>query len=149
MFFAIDTIKQSINFYFFIDQRIARMSKKITLVEDDVDAALMLTRILSDAGYSVDSLNEGTSIVEQKFSPPDMFILDNFMPTIHGVALCKYLKLQSNTKSIPVIIISANQQLQNKAREAGATIFLGKPFHTEQLLKLVEEIFANQNVSQQ
>ncbi len=117
------------------------MSKKILLVEDDVDATLMLTKMLSNAGYTVNALPEGTSLVGQEFPLPDMFILDNLMPTIHGVALCKYLKLQSKTKSIPIIIISANQQLKNKATEAGATTFLGKPFHTTQLLTLVDEIF--------
>ncbi len=118
------------------------MSKKITLVEDDVDAATMLTKMLSNAGYTVNSLHEGTSLVERDCTIPDMFILDNFMPTIHGVALCKYLKLQERTKAVPVIIISAKQQLKNKAAEAGATIFLGKPFHSNDLLRLVEEIFS-------
>lgn len=119
------------------------MSKTITLVEDDVDAAMMLTKLLSNAGYVVNSLNEGTSLVERDFSLPDLFILDNFMPTIHGVALCKYLKLQASTKSIPVIIISANQQLKNKAKDAGAVCFLGKPFHTKELLKLVDSVFSD------
>jgi DNA-binding response OmpR family regulator len=120
------------------------MSKKITLVEDDVDASTMLTKLLSNAGYDVHSLHEGTSLVEHDFSLPDLFIFDNFMPTIHGVALCKYLKLQANTKSIPVIIISANQQLKLKAQNAGAAFFLGKPFHTKDLLDLVDSIFSQQ-----
>jgi|SRR5688572_15118421 DNA-binding response OmpR family regulator len=119
------------------------MSKRITLVEDDVDAAMMLTKLLSNAGYSVTSLHEGTSLVARDFSLPDLFILDNFMPTIHGVALCKYFKLRANTKRIPVIIISANRQLKNRAQDAGATSFLGKPFHAKELLALVESIFAN------
>jgi DNA-binding response OmpR family regulator len=118
------------------------MSKKILLVEDDVDASLMLTKMLSNAGYTVSALSEGTPLVERDFPVPDMFILDNFTPTIHGVALCRHLKLQSKTKSIPVIIISANQQLKNIAIDAGATTFLGKPFHTVQLLKLIDEIFS-------
>src|SRR5688500_15716124 len=120
------------------------MSKRITLVEDDVDAAMMLTKLLSNAGYSVNSLHEGTSLVERDFLLPDLFILDNFMPTIHGVALCKYLKLRASTRSIPVIIISANQQLKNKAHDAGAASFLGKPFHTKELLALVNSVFVQQ-----
>lgn len=117
------------------------MSKKITLVEDDEDSSLMLQKVLSNAGYIVESLPEGTSIVGNNFSVPDMFILDNFMPTIHGIALCKYLKLQAMTKSIPVIIISANKQIQQKATAAGAAFFLGKPFHINELLKVVEAVF--------
>lgn len=117
-----------------------QMSKKITLVEDDEDSSLMLSKVLSDAGYTVESFPGGNSIVENRFSVPDMFILDNFMPAIHGIALCKYLKLQDITKSIPVIIISANKQIQQKATNAGAACFLGKPFHSNDLLNVVEII---------
>jgi DNA-binding response OmpR family regulator len=116
------------------------MGKKITLVEDDRDASLMIHKLLSDAGFDVETFNEGTPLVENDYPPPDMFILDNFMPTIHGIALCKFLKLKKETRSIPVIIISANQQLKNKAEEAGATFFLGKPFHSYELLKFVNDV---------
>jgi len=119
------------------------MAKKITVVEDDEDASLMLSKVLSDAGYTVESFAEGSSIVENRFAVPDMFILDNFMPAIHGIALCKYLKLQAITKSIPVIIISANKQIQQKATNAGAVFFLGKPFHSHDLLNLVEIVLGD------
>lgn len=118
------------------------MSKKILIIEDDVDAAEMLKNLLSNAGYVVNALHEGTSLVNQNFPLPDMFILDNFMPTIHGLALCKFLKLQTRTKSIPVIIISGNKQLKRKAVAAGAASFLGKPFHMKELLKSVDKIFS-------
>jgi two-component system phosphate regulon response regulator PhoB len=113
------------------------MRKKITLVEDDADASLIIHKVLSDAGYDVATFSEGTPLVENNFPVPDMFILDNFMPTIHGIALCKFLKLKADTKSIPILIISANQQLKDKAKDAGAAFFLGKPFHSQELLEFV------------
>jgi DNA-binding response OmpR family regulator len=120
------------------------MFKKITLVEDDKDSLIILNKVLSDAGYHVNTMAEGRSIIEDNFSVPDIFILDNFMPMIHGIALCKFLKLQAKTKSIPVIIISANKQLKQNASEAGAASFLGKPFHTRELLSAIDSVFSAQ-----
>ncbi len=120
------------------------MFKKITLVEDDSDCSIILNKVLSNAGYEVNTLSEGKSIVENNFSLPDIFILDNFMPMIQGIALCKFLKLQARTKSIPVIIISSNNQLKQNASEAGATSFLGKPFHTRDLLTTIDAIWNEQ-----
>lgn len=119
------------------------MPRRITLVEDDVDAAVVLQRILVKAGYNVQVLQEGSAIVEAGFDLPDMFILDNYMPTIHGLALCKFLKLKSHTANIPVIIISGEIQVGEKAEAAGASCFLSKPFVADQLLTVVEKAFTH------
>lgn len=117
------------------------MSKKILLIEDDADFCFILKNVLTKAGYTVGSLHEGKSIVERDFLLPDMFILDNYIPTIDGIALCKYLKLQAKTKDIPVIIVSGNHQIKHKANKAGAAVFLGKPFRADELLKLIADHF--------
>lgn len=113
------------------------MSKKIILVEDDADAADLLTNVFIKAGYTVHSLNGGRAIVDRQFSVPDVFVLDNTMPTIDGIAICKYLKLQEDTKDIPIIMISGNHQIKAKAAKAGADFFLPKPFQTQELLKII------------
>jgi CheY-like chemotaxis protein len=119
------------------------MPKKILLVEDDLDSLLVLKSSLSNAGYSVDTLTEGRSIVEQNFSIPDLFILDNCMPAIDGLALCKYLKLKADTREIPILVISGNQHLKSKAHKAGAIGFYGKPINTNNLLKTIKSLFEN------
>ena len=119
------------------------MSKTITLVEDDIDAALMLKRILVKAGYQVNILPEGRDIVEDRLTVPDVFILDNYMPTIHGVALCKYLKLKSKTNMVPVIIISGSHHVEERAKAAGAAFFLKKPFHADELLMRIGNLFSD------
>lgn len=124
------------------------MRKKITLVEDDTDSSLIIHKVLSDAGFEVDTFSEGRPIVENNFSLPDIFILDNFMPIIHGIALCKFLKLRPETKSIPVIIISANKELKNKAKKAGAALFLGKPFHSNELLMFINAVLNGEKIDE-
>lgn len=117
------------------------MSKRILLVEDDSDSSLILKNILTKAGYIVDCRVDGSSIVERDFLLPDVFILDNSMPTIDGIALCKYLKLKPDTKDIPVIMISGNHQIKSKAMRAGVTLFLGKPLQSEELVKFIPTLF--------
>lgn len=113
------------------------MAKKILIAEDDKDILFILDMILNDAGYSVEPLPEGSSIVDRKKDWPDLFILDKHLPTIDGLALCKYLKLNEDTKDIPIIMISSYHKLKKKAREAGVDDFLEKPFHLKDLLKTV------------
>lgn len=119
------------------------MARKITLVEDDIDAAVVLEKILLKAGYAVNVLPEGRAIVETGYQYPDMFILDNYMPTIHGIALCKYLKLKPETSKIPIIIISGEPLVGKKAVAAGASSFLSKPFDADKLIAEVQLLFEN------
>jgi CheY-like chemotaxis protein len=61
------------------------------------------------------------------------------MPIIDGLAVCKYLKLNSATKDIPVIMISAYHKLRSKAKEAGVDEFIEKPFELKNLLHTIEK----------
>ena len=54
------------------------------------DILYILTLLLKQAGYNVQSIPEGASIVERKVDLPDLFILDKDMPLIDGLALCTY-----------------------------------------------------------
>src|SRR6187549_193872 len=103
------------------------MQQRIVLADDNQDTCHILKTILITAGYHVETLTEGRQILERDFILPDLFILDNFMPTIDGIALCKFLKVQERTKNIPVILISADHEVKSKACKAGAAFFLGKP----------------------
>ena len=115
------------------------MRKKILIAEDDKDILFILDMILKDAGFKVESLAEGNSIVGRKSDWPDLFILDKHMPTIDGIALCKHLKLQEETKDIPIIMISSYHKLKRKAKEAGVDDFLEKPFDIQDLLSTINK----------
>ena len=70
---------------------------KIILAEADGDMRLILNQILIDAGYNVRSFPEGAAIINRQLEEwPDIFILDQEIPTIDGIALSKFLK--ANTK---------------------------------------------------
>jgi two-component system, OmpR family, phosphate regulon response regulator PhoB len=111
--------------------------KKIIVAEDDQDILFILDIILNDAGYKVEALTEGTSIVNGKKEWPDLFILDKDLPTIDGFTICKYLRLNEKTKNIPIIVISAYHKLKQKAIAAGANDFVEKPFDLKILFDVV------------
>jgi DNA-binding response OmpR family regulator len=114
--------------------------RNIILVEDDSDACAILTTMLTEHGYAVESMPEGRMLLEPTGSLPDLYILDNSIPTIEGIALCKYLKLQPIARQIPVLIMSADHGIMRKAYMAGAAFFLPKPFDSEDFLQQVETL---------
>lgn len=116
------------------------MQQKIVLIEDDADTCHILEKILTTAGYSVQTYSEGRHALEPNFTKPDLFLLDNHMPSIDGVALCKFLKIRENTRSVPIILTSGNHLIKNKAMKAGASAFLEKPFKPQTLLDAVKRL---------
>jgi two-component system cell cycle response regulator DivK len=115
------------------------MVKKILLAEDDADIRFILNLVLHEAGYDVEPLPTGSEIVEGKYEWPDLFILDKALPTIDGLAICKYLKIQKETKDIPIIMISSYHKLRSRAKEVGVDDFIEKPFDLKELLKVVDK----------
>jgi two-component system phosphate regulon response regulator PhoB len=115
------------------------VNKKILLAEDDADIRFILEMVLKDAGYEVETLSTGNAIVEPRKEWPDLFILDKQLPTIDGLALCKYLKIKRETRDIPIIMISSYHKLKRKATEVGVDGFLEKPFDLKALLEQVEK----------
>jgi len=115
------------------------MVKKIMLAEDDADIRFILKTVLSEAGYEVEPLSEGSEIVVGRKEWPDLFILDKGLPTIDGLAICKYLKIQKETKDIPIIMISSYHKLKSRAAEVGVDDFIEKPFDLKVLLSAVEK----------
>ena len=70
---------------------------------------------------------------------PDLILLDIGMPNVDGYQLCSLIRKSSNFKHIPIVMVTANKGLINRARAniAGATDYLTKPFNQADLLKMV------------
>jgi DNA-binding response OmpR family regulator len=71
---------------------------------------------------------------------PDLVLVDIMMPNMDGYELCRILKKDSGTKSIPLIILSAKNQLNDKlhAIDVGADDYITKPFDPDELAKKVQ-----------
>jgi DNA-binding response OmpR family regulator len=119
----------------------------IVLIEDDQDACEILASILIKNGYDVIQLFDGSTVFESELNA-DLYIIDNGLPIVDGIALCKFLRVNPDTSSTPAIMISANGSIRERAVDAGATSFLEKPFYVKELLSTVAASLLKEPVNQ-
>jgi len=112
--------------------------KKIMIADDDPAILEVLTLILEEVGYEVETTHDGLTLRTFEHGPPDLLLLDIWMSGWHGRDICRFLKSQEATKSLPIVLFSANRETQQIAREAGADDFITKPFDLEDLLAKIE-----------
>lgn len=112
--------------------------KRLIVVDDDEGIQDIFSLIFSRAGYKVEVYSAGSPLISDHFEIPDIFILDKQLSGIDGLEVCRFLKRKKETQDIPVIMISANPNIENLSKEAGADDFLEKPFKMKELLEMVE-----------
>ncbi len=112
------------------------------LVVDDTPANLrLLVRILTEKGYKVRPVHNGElALSAARGFPPDLILLDIMMPEMNGYEVCSELKLDERTRDIPVIFISAINDVLDKVKafSIGGVDYITKPFHVEEVLARVE-----------
>lgn len=124
------------------------MAQKILFVDDEPHVVLLMKRRLEHAGYSVLTAAEGEEAFKKaKADVPDLMIIDQTMPKMSGVELCRKVKAEAPLKNVPVIIYTANTQkgLEEECIQAGAVGIIYKPLVAE-LLTLVRRIFAGEKI---
>lgn len=108
-----------------------RVTGRILVVDDNEANRELLARRLTREGYTVVTANDGASaLANAQAGGFDLILLDILMPDISGYDVLATLKADPRTREIPVIMISALDDVQSVVRciEAGATDFLSKPF---------------------
>ncbi len=93
--------------------------------------------MLKEHGYTVRATTSGASALKSvQISPPDIILLDISMPDMNGYDVCQHLKQDPQTQHIPVIFISAMDEVMNKveAFKSGGVDYVTKPFHVEEVL---------------
>lgn len=111
----------------------------IAVIDDD-DATLdSLTYLLEDAGYDVVTA-ENSSIIEQQFhgKVPHLILIDYCLPKENGGEITKRLKINIQTKHIPIIITSASYNIEKLFKQTDADDFLEKPYDINVLLKKIQ-----------
>src|SRR5713101_9764161 len=110
---------------------------KILVVDDEVDNVRLLEALLLRRGYEVIKARNGAEALQQvEREQPDLILLDVMMPIMDGFEVCKILKDNPETRLIPVVIMTALGQVEDRVKgiEAGADDFLTKPVHRDELL---------------
>jgi DNA-binding response OmpR family regulator len=105
--------------------------QRILVVDDNPHIAALLQHSLSGEGYSVSVARDGLEALEcVKRQAPDLILLDLELPYLSGDEVCRKLKGDPATQFIPVVMVTAQGEAQNKlaAWDYGADEFLSKPF---------------------
>lgn len=113
------------------------MNKKILIIDDDPAIVDALQIMLEDEGYLVSSFFDIKIVKRVREYIPDLILLDIWMAGLDGRDIAKELKNIPETKSIPIIMISASWDIMKSAIESGADDFLAKPFEIDDLLSKV------------
>ena len=113
---------------------------QIAVVDDTAANLYLLCNLLEDAGYDVRSFPRGKLALEGiASSVPDLVLLDIHMPEINGYEVCEKLKADELTQNIPVIFISALNEIFDKVKafQVGGVDYISKPFQSEEVLARV------------
>lgn len=114
---------------------------KILIIDDDVEFSFLISEILSDEGFSVTTRSTSMKLIETILDlKPDVLLLDYWLQGERGDSLTKRLKKNPATKSLPIIIISANHGIESLVKKAGANDFIAKPFETDVLIKKISQL---------
>jgi sigma-B regulation protein RsbU (phosphoserine phosphatase) len=123
------------------------------LIVDDTPANLrLLSQILAEQGYRVRAVSSGARALESaRTSPPSLILLDIRMPELNGFDVCERLKAWPATRDVPVIFISALNDVQDKLRafRTGGVDYITKPFQIDEVLARVETHLALRRLQQQ
>ncbi len=122
-------------------------TKKILLVEDDLDIIQILSMRLEINGFDVITATDGELGLEKaKEQKPDLILLDLMLPKINGYEVCQMLKFDDDHKDIPIVITSSLHMESERTRaiEAGADAYFLKPVDLELLLVKMKSLM-NEN----
>ncbi|NJO39448.1 MAG: response regulator [Cyanobacteria bacterium CRU_2_1] len=124
----------------------------ILLVDDTPDNLRLLSVMLTDQGYDVRSVKSGSAaLMGAQGQPPDLILLDINMPGMSGYEVCQHLKANPVTEDIPVIFISALNEVFDKVKAftTGGVDYITKPFQVEEVLVRVENQLSRRRLQAQ
>jgi two-component system alkaline phosphatase synthesis response regulator PhoP len=119
------------------------MKETILIVEDEKDIVKMLDYNLKKEGYKVIVADDGEEALDAANTKhPDLILLDLMLPGLDGLEVCKELKNERKTKSIPVIMLTAKSQESDKVvgLELGADDYVTKPFSPRELIARIKAV---------
>ena len=117
------------------------MSRKILVIEDDPEIVRLLKHYLEESNYQVIVSDQGHKGIDQaKREVPVLIILDLMLPGMDGLEVCKNLKKDQKTASIPVLMLTAKAEEADKiiGLELGADDYVTKPFSPRELMTRIK-----------
>ncbi len=123
--------------------------KRVMVVDDDPDALMLMEKILIDEGFELIKVSNATEVgLKAAQMTPDLILLDFLMPEINGFEVCKALRNNETTRSIPIMAVTCLTKERDIERifACGADEYLPKPFKVDGLLEKVRELIGRGRV---
>jgi two-component system phosphate regulon response regulator PhoB len=118
--------------------------ERVLIVDDDPDIQRLVSYNFSRAGFDVSTAPSGRKALESiQNQPPDLIVLDLMLPDIDGMEVCRTLRQRENTRSIPIIMLTARGEEIDRVIgfELGADDYVPKPFSPRELVLRAKSIF--------
>jgi len=117
----------------------------ILVVDDNPSTRTLIADTLDLEGYEVTSLPDGQSVIDAlEHVTPSLVILDVMMPRVDGFTVLGHIRGQERTRHIPVLMLTALDDTEStwKGWTGGCDYYMNKPFDTEDLVAVVENLLA-------
>ena len=119
------------------------MSSRVLIVEDEPDIRELVVHHLKREGYQVSAASSGEEALRQvQAAPPDLVLLDLMMPAMDGLEVCRRLRQDPATVSLPIVMLTAKGDEVDRVLglEIGADDYVVKPFSPKELLARVRAV---------
>ncbi len=120
----------------------------ILIVEDEESLLKLESILLTAKGYRVTGASDGSEALEAlRKEKPDLVLLDVMLPRLDGFEVCKKIKSNPETRSVPVVMLTSLKSREDytKAVGAGADAYLTKPFKALQLVETIQSILERED----
>ncbi|MGM0535699.1 MAG: response regulator transcription factor [Pseudomonadota bacterium] len=118
---------------------------KVLVVDDEANIVLSLEFLMQQAGFDVDTAEDGESALSRiAASPPDLVLLDISLPGISGFDVLEQLRGDPDHARLPIIMLTAHgrEVEREKGLALGADDYITKPFSTQALVEKVKTLLA-------
>lgn len=118
---------------------------KVLVVDDEPNIVLSLEFLMQQAGFEVETAEDGaTALTKVKAAPPDLILLDISLPGISGFDVLEQLRQEPLYAKLPIIMLTAHgrEVEKEKGLALGADDYVTKPFSTQALVEKVQGLLA-------
>lgn len=120
-----------------------RTARRVLVVDDEPNILFALKETVRDLGFECIAACDGEeALVIARGTKPDLIISDVIMPRLNGYELCEKLKADSETSSIPLVMVTVRctEPERKQGASAGANAYIIKPFHIAELKEIIDRL---------